>query len=30
MDATEKLCKYFGVSVGEMFEYVPETGPSDA
>lgn len=25
VDAMDKLCQYFGVSVGELFEYVPET-----
>jgi putative transcriptional regulator len=30
MDAMEKLCKYFGVSVGEMFEHVPGNGTSAA
>jgi putative transcriptional regulator len=30
MDAMEKLCKYFGVSVGEMFERVPGNGTSVA
>lgn len=28
MDAMEKLCKYFGVSVGEMFEYIPSVVPT--
>ena len=30
MDAMEKLCQYFGVSVGEMFEYIPAVGSSVA
>ncbi|TCS35610.1 putative transcriptional regulator [Paucimonas lemoignei] len=25
LDAVDKLCAYFGVSVGELFEYVPVT-----
>lgn len=24
LDAMSKLCAYFGVSVGELFEYVPD------
>lgn len=24
IEAMDKLCKYFGVSVGELFEYIPD------
>jgi putative transcriptional regulator len=27
IDALDALCKYFGVSVGEILEFIDETGP---
>lgn len=28
LDAMERLCAYFGVGVGELFEFIPK-GPAD-
>jgi putative transcriptional regulator len=28
LDAVDKLCEFFGVSVGELFEYVPSASHS--
>ena len=29
IDALNALCKYFGVSVGELFEFIDETTPAE-